>query len=263
MISTGNKIRGYFRLGLIVIVSFFFLVFVSIVVYLPIKNKLSVGQKTRRVWSRICLWILNFKVQVRGRFPDDRNYLYVGNHRSSLDPFIFLSNGLASPVSRGDVAKYPIIGKGAIITGIVFVDKESKSSRGATKEAIYQTLKNGRSIMIYPEGKTGAQPLTATFQKGSFEQAAELNVPVVPFAIEYKSTDDYWDHSDTMLIHYLKNLAKARTDIRLSIGTPITGDNSWTLLRASQQWINDEIERLRTDWGGLAPELKGSELSVQ
>ena len=251
----GNKIRGYGRLILIVIVSAIFLLFVTVLRFVPVKNKYKHGLNFRKVWSRICLWILNFKVQVKGKFPKDRNYLFVGNHRSSLDPFIFLSYGAANPVSRGDVRKYPIIGKGAEITGIIFVDKESKSSRGATKEAIYQALKNGISVMIYPEGKTGAQPLTATFQKGSFEQAAELQVPIIPFAIEYKSINDYWDHSDTMLMHYLKNLAKPKTIIRLSIGEPIIGDNSWTLLRQSQQWINEEIEQLRADWGGLAPDL--------
>src|SRR5687768_7609230 len=248
----GNKIRGYGRLIMIVIVSAFFLLIVTVLRFFPVKDKYKHGLYFRKIWSRICLWILNFRVEMRGTIPKDRNYLFVGNHRSSLDPFIFLSHCPANPVSRGDVRNYPIIGKGAEITGIIFVDKESKSSRGATKEAIYQALKNGISVMIYPEGKTGAQPLTATFQKGSYEQAAELEVPVVPFVVEYKSVNDYWDHSDNMLVHYLKNLSKPRTDIRLSIGEPMVGDNSWALLRQSQQWINDEIERLRADWGGLA-----------
>ena len=252
--TVGNKIRGYGRLILIAIISAIFLLIVMVLGLLPVNNttKYNYGQKTRKIWSKICLWVLNFKVEVRGSVPKDRNYLFVANHRSSLDPFIFLAQGTANPVSRGDVRKYPIIGKGAEITGIIFVDKESKSSRGATKEAIYQALKNGKSVMIYPEGKTGAQPLTSTFQKGSYEQAAELQVPVVPFAVEYKSIHDYWDHTDNMLTHYLKNLSKPRTDIRLSIGPPLTDDNSWALLRQSQQWINEEIVRLREDWGGLA-----------
>ncbi|MEP6647802.1 MAG: lysophospholipid acyltransferase family protein [Saprospiraceae bacterium] len=249
----GNKIRGYTRLVFIVLVSAMAFLLVLIVGLFPIQKerKYKIGLAIRKVWSRICLWILNFQVELRGTFPRDRNYLFVGNHRSSLDPFVFLSYGAANPVSRGDVRNYPIVGKGAEVTGIIFVDKESKSSRGATKEAIYQALKVGKSIMIYPEGKTGAQPLTATFQKGSYEQAAELHVPVVPFAIEYKSTNDYWDHTDGMLMHYLKNLAKPKTKIRLSIGEPIVADNAWTLLRQSQQWVNDEIVKMREDWGGL------------
>ena len=254
-IMFGNKIRGYGRLVFIFFVTTFGFLLVIIVGLLPIGNKYNIGLKIRKVWSRICLAILNFQVEVWGQFPKDRNYLFVGNHRSSLDPFVFLSYGVGNPVSRGDVAKYPLVGKGAVITGIIFVDKESKSSRGATKEAIYKALEEGKSIMIYPEGKTGAQPLTTTFQKGSFEQAAELGVPVVPFAIEYENINDYWDHTDGMLVHYLKYLAKPRTKIRLSIGQPIAADNAWTLLRQSQLWVNDEIVKMRADWGGLAPEI--------
>jgi 1-acyl-sn-glycerol-3-phosphate acyltransferase len=214
------------------------------------KNRL----RARKIWSKAYMWVLNFHIEVRGAFPHDRNYLFVGNHRSSLDPFVCLAHLEANPVSRADVRNYPFLGKGAELSGIIFVDKESRTSRSATKEAIHKALKEGKSIMIYPEGKTGAQPLTATFQKGSFDVAAELGVPVIPFAIEYKSINDYWDHSDTMGAHYFKNLAKWRTDIRLSVGPVIYGDTSWSLLRQSQQWINDEIVRLREDWGGLAPE---------
>jgi 1-acyl-sn-glycerol-3-phosphate acyltransferase len=198
-------------------------------------------------------------VEVIGQFPTDRNYLFVGNHRSSLDPFVGLAYLEANPVSRGDVRKYPFIGKGAEITGIIFVDKASKTSRSASKQAIYDALKAGKSIMIYPEGKTGSQPLTATFQKGSFDVAAELKVPVIPFAIEYKSLQDYWDHTDTMAVHYFKNLAKGKTIVRLSVGEVLHDDNSWTLLRQSQQWIDDAIKRMRSDWGGLSQGVETKE----
>ncbi len=246
-----NKIRGYIRLLLVFIVTIIATTMVLILSILPV-NKYKWGLRIRRVWSRVFVWIINYKVEVIGKFPSDRNYLFVGNHRSSLDPFVTLSYLEANPVSRGDVANYPFLGKGAKMTGIIFVDKKSRSSRSASKQAIYDALKEGKSVLIYPEGKTGAQPLTATFQKGSFDTAAELNVPVIPFAIEYKSLADYWDHTDTMGGHYFKNLAKWKTVVRLSIGDVIEGDSSWALLRQSQQWINDEIVRLRSDWGGLS-----------
>jgi 1-acyl-sn-glycerol-3-phosphate acyltransferase len=250
---TGNKIRGYIRLALFTISSIIAFITVMIIGLLPV-NRYRVRQSVRKVWARLAMVILNFKVEVRGYFPTERKYLFVGNHRSSLDPFVCLAYLKANPVSRADVRKYPVVGKGAVLSGIIFVDKESRTSRSATKEAIYNALKEGKSVLIYPEGKTGAQPLTDTFQKGSYDMAAELNVPVVPFAIEYKSLDDYWDHTDTMAGHYFKNLAKPKTYVRLSCGAAIQDSNSWALLRQSQQWVNDEIVRLREDWGGLAPE---------
>lgn len=249
---TGNKIRGYIRLFFVVIATFLAFVSVWLVGIFP-GNRYKIRLKIRKLWAKAFMCIVNFKIEVRGEFPKDRNYLFVGNHRSSLDPFACLSYLEGNPVSRADVRNYPFMGKGAELSGIIFLNKESRSSRNATKEAIHKTLSDGKSIMIYPEGKTSAEPLTATFQKGAFDIAAELGIPVIPFAIEYKSTKDYWDHTDTLAVHYFKNLAKPRTYLRLSVGPVIKDDNAFSLLRQSQQWINEEIAKLRADWGGLAP----------
>ena len=248
----GNKIRGYFRLVFIVLATIWAFLSVFFIGILPVK-RYPWRLRVRKIWSKLFVFILNYKVEVRGSFPKDRNYLFVGNHRSSMDPFVCLAYLEANPVSRADVRNYPFLGKGAELSVIIFVDKESRTSRTATKEAIHKALGEGKSIMIYPEGKTHAEPLTTTFQKGSFDMAADLGIPVVPFVIEYKSIADYWDHTDTMGVHYFKNLAKPRTYVRLSVGQVIQGDNAFSLLRQSQQWINEEIVRLREDWGGLAP----------
>ncbi|HJW30914.1 MAG TPA: lysophospholipid acyltransferase family protein, partial [Saprospiraceae bacterium] len=242
-----NKVRGYLRFTGIAISTILAFLAVSLLRILPV-DRYKWGLRVRKVWSKSFVFFLNYKVEVRGTLPSDRNYLFIGNHRSSFDPFVSLAYMYANPVSRADVRNYPFLGKGAELSGIIFVDKASRESRNATKEGIYKALQEGKSILIYPEGKTNVNPLTSTFQKGSFEMAADLKIPVVPFAIEYKSTADYWDHTDGMMTHYFKNLAKPRTYIRLSFGPVIQGDNSWALLRQSQQWINDEIVRLREDW---------------
>lgn len=246
-----NKIRGYIRIVFLALATAFFIPVVAIGGIVP-SMRYRWGLRVRNVWAGVILFILGYRVKMKGRIPEG-TYLFVGNHRSSLDPLVCLRYLRASPVSRADVRNYPFVGKGAEMTGIIFVDKESKASRSATKQAIYDALKGGKSVMIYPEGKTNALPLTATFQKGSFDVAAELGIPVIPFAEEYEKVTDYWDHSETMVVHYMKNLAKARTRIRISVGEPIQSDNAWSLLRQSQQWINDEIIELRKDWGGLAP----------
>lgn len=250
---TGNKIRGYCRLVPILISTILAFLTVAFIGILP-GNRYKMRLKVRKLWSKSFVLFLNYKVEVRGKFPTDRNYLFVGNHRSSLDPFVCLAYLEGNPVSRADVRNYPFLGKGAELSGIIFVNKESRTSRSATKEAIHKALSEGKSIMIYPEGKTNAEPLTSTFQKGSFDIAAELGIPVVPFALEYKSLADYWDHSETMAEHYFNHLAKARTYVRMSVGDVIQSDNAFALLRQSQQWINEEIVRLREDWGGLKQE---------
>ena len=153
-------------------------------------------------------------------------------------------------MSRGDVRKYPFIGKGAEITGIIFVNKESKASKSAAKQAIGDALKAGKSIMIYPE-EDGCTTLDSHLPERFFDLAAELNVPVIPFIMEYKSLQDYWIIRIPWQV-IISKPGQGKTVVRLSIGDVIHGDNSWALLRQSQQWMNDEIIRVRSDWGGLS-----------
>ena len=95
----------------------------------------------------------------------------------------------ASPVSRAWVRDFPLFGKGSELTGIIFLNREDKGSRLRTKERILEELRNGKSIMLYPEGRTSLDPYTITFQKGAFDQAALGGFRVVPYVLEYKNID--------------------------------------------------------------------------
>jgi 1-acyl-sn-glycerol-3-phosphate acyltransferase len=154
----------------------------------------------------------------------------------------------AFPVSRAEVRNWPLVGKGSAATGIIFVDKSSRESRAQTRTILLKEMQNGNSILIFPEGHTNVEPLTATFQKGSFEQAAAGGFPVVPFVIEYKDTRDYWDHTDSFAVHLIKRFGKRVTEVVVAFGPPLRSDNPWTLLRGSQQWIDEKIVEVRKAW---------------
>ena len=77
-------------------------------------------------------------------FPKDEACLFVGNHRSSLDPIFVLAKVHAFPVSRAEVRNWPLVGKGSDMTGIIFVDKSSRESRAATKVALLNEMKKGQ-----------------------------------------------------------------------------------------------------------------------
>ncbi len=243
-----NRARAAFRLA-----HFFFytLYFVAMLLVLDKTGKLTDDNKLkyRKRWSRHLQWIISFDCSISGKVPEGGPYLYVGNHRSTLDPLLAFYEIEAWPVSRAWVRNWPLVGKGSELTGIIFLNKESRSSRHHAKERILEELQKGNSILIYPEGHTHVEPFTKTFHKGSFEKAAEGGFGVVPFILEYKDTNDYWDHSLNFVQHFLANFGKKRNVIHLSIGEPIYSDNTWTLLRQSQEWINHEMVRVHKDWG--------------
>ena len=243
----GRKILGVIRLILLAIVTFPF--FTGAFIFRPDlrKDKLA-GARYIGKWSRALMALLGFRIQVEGKPPEGNPYLLICNHRSSLDPLVIMSRVPGYPVAKADVSGYPMVGPGAKRVGVIFVEKTNRSSREATKQAIYKAFQEGKSILIFPEGRTHAEQNTVTFQKGAFDQAAALGIPVVPIALDYKYTSDYWDHKETMVQHYFANLAKWRTPVRIRFGTPIKSDNSFTLLRQSQAWIDEVISEFREGW---------------
>ena len=193
--------------------------------------------------------ILGFKITVKGALPKNEAVLCVGYHRSTLDPMLAFVEIEASPVSRAWVRDFPIFGKGSELTGIIFLNREDKGSRQRTKERILEELRNGKSIMLYPEGRTSLGPYTITFQKGGFDQAALGGFRVVPYILEYKDINDYWDHTESIVGHFFSHFGKRRHELHLEIGEPIQSDNAWTLLRASQKWIDEKMAEVHKAWG--------------
>ena len=76
--------------------------------------------------------LLGYRIEVRGKVPEGSPFLFVCNHRSSLDPLALMANVPGYPVSRADVGDYPLVGKGAKTLGVIFVEKTNRSSRAAT-----------------------------------------------------------------------------------------------------------------------------------
>lgn len=204
--------------------------------------------RVRRRWAEGMMRILGFRITVTGEFPEDEPCLFVSNHRSALDPIVMLSLLKAFPVSRAEVRNWPLVGKGGHMTGIIFVDKSNKESRAQTRVILLNELRKGHSVLIYPEGQTNVAPTTGTFQNGSFAQAAAGGFRVIPHVIEYKEKEDYWDHTDGFAMYFIKRFGKRITPIRIAFGPPQQSDNAWTLMRNSQQWIDETILEVRKEW---------------
>ena len=60
---------------------------------------------------------------------------------------------------------------------------------------------------------------------------------------------DYWDHTESIVGHFFSHFGKRRHELHLEIGKPIASDNAWTLLRASQKWIDEKMAEVHKAWG--------------
>ncbi|MDO9594244.1 MAG: lysophospholipid acyltransferase family protein [Lutibacter sp.] len=241
---------GRLLLFILVAVFFFCLLLVISVFYKSKERKLERGILLRRFAIRILHPILGSKITVYGKEPVDSG-LIVSNHRSYFDPMVILKNNLASPVGKKEVESWPLIGSVTKTTGVIFVNREEKTSRTQTLKEVRLVLENGFSIFIAPEGTTHIKPTTIDFRPGSFVLAAELGVPVMPVAIDYKNMDDAWIGDDTFIPHFLKCFSKWRTEIKVSYLEPIISSNAEELISVSKNQIDQELIRFRKDWNSI------------
>lgn len=110
----------------------------------------------------------------------------ISNHQSFVDIPLLLGY---FPKSIGFVAKKEI--RNWLIFNFwmdraqcVFLDRKNpKRALSSMKEAM-KSIKNGNSIVIFPEGTRSSDGEVGEFKKGSFKLATSTKVPIVPVAID-------------------------------------------------------------------------------
>jgi len=213
---------------------------------LTLKGAISLRQQ---LGKRI-IEINGVKRSVKGSIPEG-TYIYISNHRTYMDPIMAAPEAAFVPVAMSEIADWPIMGRGIRASGIVYVKRDSKSSRAATRVAIAQTLKDGYSVIIYPEGGTNGLPTTKEFKAGTFRIAAENGFPIIPIAVDYKDPSFYWT-GDNSFVNHIINTFGQKMEVKVSFGAPITNSDPDALLKATQSWIDQELLEMRRGWGKLA-----------
>jgi lyso-ornithine lipid O-acyltransferase len=211
------------------------------------KNDLQYALAVRQGWVSKIHSILGIEVDRRGG-PPLGNHLFICNHRSYIDPIIALHDVKALPVGKAEVADWPIVGYAAKVTGVIYVKRDSKSSRAATLEAMRDMLQKGHSVLIYPEGTTHLLPITIDFRLGAFSMAAKEGFSVVPMAIDYADLGDAWVGDDTFILHFLRNFGKKRSYIKIRYGQPMQSTDIDYLANETKRWIDENMLGIRQEF---------------
>ena len=209
---------------------------------------LPLALRMRRLWARRALRVLGVEVQRAGNLQEGGPFLFIGNHRTYLDPIVVLREMEALPVAKAEVGAWPLIGFAARATGIMYVKRDSKNSRAATLDAMRQTLNEGYSVLVYPEGTTHIEPTSMDFKKGAFSLAAKEGFQVVPMAIDYLDLRDAWVGNDTFVPHFVRCFGKKTTHVKICYGKPIVSNDPKILLEESKKWIDENMLRIRTEF---------------
>lgn len=185
-------------------------------------------------WAEFVIKKVGMKVNIIGleNLPKG-NCLYVGNHQSILDIPLMLA-GIKKPmgfVAKKEIEKYTIISDWMREIHCVFMDRSNvRESIKSINEGI-ENLKNGYSMVIFPEGTRSKGASLGEFKKGSMKLGIKAEVPIVPIAIDgtYKCMEGN-----------PKNKIKG-SEVNLIINKPI---DSSTLSREEQNNLGEIIKEI-------------------
>jgi 1-acyl-sn-glycerol-3-phosphate acyltransferase len=203
--------------------------------------------KLRRNFIRyVALPCFNIKVEVEGQ-PEHSAALYVCNHRSFVDPLVICNHLDAFVIAKAEVAHYPIINKGAELSGVIWVDRANKDSRAASRDKMVEVIEAGYNILVFPEGTVGTNTTPLEFRKGTFIEAVERNIKVIPIAIEFQSKKDLWI-IEKFIPQYFYQFSKLRTNVKVKFGHPIEANTGEESCQLAYQWISEEIKKMQYGW---------------
>ena len=226
---------------LLLVISMIILLMVFFILLPFLKNNNNWKYVIRNLWIRSAIFILGLKI-TRRNTPYSGPAIFVCNHRSMTDPVIALRYFYAYVVAKMEVQSYPVLGRGAAVTGVIYVDRSNPESRKKTRKKMENRLDAGDSILIFPEGTVKSSHMTGQFKIGSFDISSNNNIPIVPISLDYKNRErDYWRPNEPLYKHFLDKFSKLFTHAYISFGEPIFNKNSWDLLEQTQKYIDDRI----------------------
>jgi len=139
------------------------------------------------VWSLFYVYINPFwriKVEGQENLEAGKVYVIISNHQSAFD--IILLYRLMTHfkwVAKKELFKVPVIGWNLMLNRHVKLDRKSIKSALKMMQDSANHLKQGSSILIFPEGTRSSDGQIKRFKDGAFILAKKTSVPILPVVI--------------------------------------------------------------------------------
>lgn len=140
-----------------------------------------------RIWGKIQLRTTGTRVAIRGvEYIDPaRSYILVSNHQSFFDIFSLLGYLPLQFrwIAKAELFRIPLLGWAMSRTGYISIDRGSPKKAYRSMLAAAEKVRNGVSVLIFPEGTRSPDGLLQPFKKGMFLIALKSGAPILPIAI--------------------------------------------------------------------------------
>lgn len=217
------------------VIVFSLIIAVLTITLYPFDYKKKISNVLIRFWAKAVLFIYNIKVYVFGteNIKNKKGKIYISNHSSYLDIFVQLAYlpDSARMIYKKEINRVPILGIAMLCAGFIPIDRKNyrKSIDSLIKAS--EKVKQGQSVVIYPEGTRTLDGKVGEFKRGMYCIAEKSEAELIPVSV-----------TNTFNLMPAGTLKVKSGKVNMVIGEPIKYTNEKELLERIR---NKVIENLK------------------
>lgn len=155
--------------------------------------QLGPAQRDRFImaWARGLLKVLGVRARIITPAPSlPGGALLVCNHVSWLDIYLIYAAQRVHFVSKSEVRAWPVAGWLAHKTGTLFLERGRRADTARVNAEMQALMQSSAWVAVFPEGTTSDGRAVRRFLPSLLQPAVELNCPIVPAALRYRTLDN-------------------------------------------------------------------------
>jgi 1-acyl-sn-glycerol-3-phosphate acyltransferase len=202
-----------------------------------------------RSWARLTNTLLGIRVESRGT-PPRIPFFLVSNHLSYMDIVAFASRLDCVFVAKSEVANWPVLGLLCRSMGTIFVNRNSRVDVLRVNRVIEKALRNGKGVLLFPEGTSTPGTEVLPFHSALLEPAVQQGCPVSFATVSYRTPVGQppahlsvcWWGEMSFLAHFYQLLHLKSVEAALVFGSySIRADDRKVLARKLWQAVSEEL----------------------
>ena len=142
-----------------------------------------------RWWSAGLVRVFGLRLRRIGE-PLRGAVLFVANHVSWIDIVVLHSQRMMGFVAKREIERWPLVGWMAGRAETIFHQRGNSESLGGVLHEMLARLRTGRSVGVFPEGRTRDGREVGPFHARIFLAAVEAGARVQPLALRYGQGGD-------------------------------------------------------------------------
>ena len=158
-----------------------------VVMVYPFDRSGKTGHGLARLWAKVALLAAGIEVEIEGLETLERKgpYIFMSNHQGGYD--IFALHGRLpfhfKWLAKKELFSIPLLGWAMAAAGYISINREGTRETVEAMNKAAERIRDGMSVVIFPEGSRSPDGTIQPFKKGGFTLAIKSKVPIVPLAL--------------------------------------------------------------------------------